>query len=350
MNDWSLGHLADPAQNQQAIDVTGQDAALLLTQLKMMLRIRHAERCLADGRRDHLIGGPVHLGVGQEAVAVGVAAELRKTDRVFGAHRSHSHVLSMGSSLHRLFAEILGKDTGLSRGMGGSMHLWDQPNGFYGSVPIVSGTVPLAVGAALAAKMQGGGDVGVAYLGDGAVEEGVVHESLNLARMLKAPVLFVVENNLFASHMHISLRQPKESTARFAAANDILYEIIDGNDVVQVRAAAARMISRARAGEGPGFLEAVTYRWHGHVDWREDIDVGVNRSAVDVDAWRRRDPIARLVAGLNAQGLFDAKRLAAMEAEIAMEVVEAWKQAQADAYPPLSALTSRVFASSGAMQ
>lgn len=350
MNNWSLGHLSDPAQHQQPLDVVGQESATLLTQLKMMIRIRLAERCLAEGRRDGLIGGPVHLGVGQEAVAVGVAAKLRKTDRVFGAHRSHSHVLSMGSSLHRLFAEILGKDTGLSRGMGGSMHLWDQPNGFYGSVPIVSGTVPLAVGAALAAKMQGGGDIGVAYLGDGGMEEGVVHESLNLARMLNAPVLFVVENNLFASHMHISLRQPKEATARFAAANDIPYEIIDGNDVVQVRAAAARLIGRARAGEGPGFLEAVTYRWYGHVDWREDIDVGVNRSAVDVDAWRRRDPIARLVAGLNAQGLFDTKRLAAMEAEISVEVADAWKQAQADAYPPLSALTSRVFVNSGVMQ
>lgn len=350
MNDWSLGHLADPAQNQQPIDIAGQDVAALLTQLQMMLRIRLAERCLADGKRDRLIGGPVHLGVGQEAVAVGVAAELRKTDRVFGGHRSHSHVLSMGSSLHRLFAEILGKDTGLSRGMGGSMHLWDQPNGFYGAVPIVSGTVPLAVGAALAAKMQGGGDVGVAYLGDGAVEEGVVHESLNLARMLKAPAIFVVENNLSASHMHISLRQPKESTARFAAANDIPYEVVDGNDVVKVRAAAARLIERARAGHGPGFLEAVTYRWHGHVDWREDIDVGVNRSAEEVGAWRKRDPVARLVAGLQALGLIDADHLAAMETKIAEEVAEAWKLAQSDAYPPLSALTSRVFAGAGVTQ
>lgn len=350
MNDWSLGHLADPAQNQQPIDIAGQDIAALLTQLQMMLRIRLAERCLADGRRDRLIGGPVHLGVGQEAVAVGVAAELRKSDRVFGGHRSHSHVLSMGASLHRLFAEILGKDTGLSRGMGGSMHLWDQPNGFYGAVPIVSGTVPLAVGAALAAKMQGGGDVGVAYLGDGAVEEGVVHESLNLARMLKAPAIFVVENNLFASHMHISLRQPKESTARFAAANDIPYEIVDGNDVVKVRAAAARLIERARAGHGPGFLEAVTYRWYGHVDWREDIDVGVNRSAEEVGVWRKRDPVARLVAGLQALGLIDADHLAVIEAKIAEEVAEAWKLAQSDAYPPLSALTSRVFSGAGVTQ
>lgn len=350
MNNWSLGDLADPAQFQQAIDVAGHSAETLLTQLQTMLRIRLAERCLAEGRRDGLIGGPVHLGVGQEAVAVGIAAELRKTDRVFGAHRSHSHVLSMGSSLHQLFAEILGKNTGLSRGMGGSMHLWDKPNGFYGSVPIVSGTVPLAVGAALAAKLQGGGDVGVAYLGDGAVEEGVVHESLNLARMLKAPAIFVVENNLFASHMHISLRQPKESTARFAAANDIPYEVVDGNDIVKVRSAAARLISQARNGNGPGFLEAVTYRWYGHVDWRDDIDVGVNRSSKDVIAWRKRDPVARLVAGLQAHGLIHENQLEDMEAEIAKEVADAWKMAQADAYPPLSALTSRVFADSGVTQ
>lgn len=350
MNDWSFGDLAEPAQHQQAIDVAGHDVEALLSQLRMMIRIRLAERCLADGRRDGLIGGPVHLGVGQEAVAVGVSAELRKTDRVFGAHRSHSHVLSMGSSLHRLFAEILGKETGLSKGMGGSMHLWDQPNGFYGSVPIVSGTVPLAVGAALAAKLQGGGDVGVAYLGDGAVEEGVVHESLNLARMLKAPAIFVVENNLFASHMHISLRQPKESTARFAAANDIPYEIVDGNDVVKVRTAAARLIDRARAGDGPGYLEAVTYRWYGHVDWREDIDVGVNRSSEDVIAWRKRDPIARLVSGLQAMGSIGSDKLARMEEEVAGEVAAAWKLAQEDAYPSQTALTSRVFADTGEIQ
>jgi TPP-dependent pyruvate/acetoin dehydrogenase alpha subunit len=350
MNDWNLGDLGDPNKHQQHIDLVGQDLDIILFQLQTMLRIRLAERCLAEGRRDGLIGGPVHLGVGQEAVAVGVAAELRKTDRVFGAHRSHSHVLSMGSSLHRLFAEVLGKDTGLSRGMGGSMHLWDQPNGFYGSVPIVSGTVPLAVGAALAAKMQASGDVGVAYLGDGAVEEGVVHESLNLARMLMAPAIFVVENNLFASHMHISLRQPKEATARFAAANDIPYEVVDGNDVVKVRAAAARLISNARAGQGPGFLEAVTYRWYGHVDWREDIDVGVNRSADDVSAWRRRDPIARLVAGLQALGLLDVDQLAEIEFKITEEVAEAWKQAQSDSYPSNEALIARVFAEVGAMQ
>ncbi len=344
MSDWSLGNLTDPEQYQHPIDIAGQAVSDLIAHLEMMLLIRLTERCLADGKRDRVIGGPVHLGVGQEAIAVGIAAQLLKTDRVFGAHRSHSHVLSLGSNLRSLFAEVLGKDTGLSRGMGGSMHLWDKPNGFYGSVPIVSGTVALAVGAALAAKLQGTNDVGVAYLGDGAVEEGVVHESLNLAKMLKAPAIFVVENNLFASHMHISLRQPKYSTARFAAAHDIPYEIVDGNDVVKVREAAARLINQARAGEGPGFLEAVTYRWYGHVDWREDVDVGVHRSVDELQAWRKRDPIARLVAGLSAHGLLDAQQLSAMEEKLADEVAKAWQQALVDPYPPLSALASRVFA------
>lgn len=344
MEDWSLGSLSDPRQHQEPIEVLGCPPSFLLNQLKMMIRIRLAERMIADGRRDRLIGGPVHLGVGQEAVAVGVASELRKTDKVFGAHRSHAHVLSMGSSMHRLFSEILGKKTGLSCGMGGSMHLWDKPNGFYGSVPIVSGTVPLAVGASLAAKMQGTSDIGVAYLGDGAVEEGVVHESLNLSRMLNAPTLFVVENNLFASHMHISLRQPKLATARFAAANDIPYEIVDGNNVVNVQAAASRLIKRARLGCGPGFLEAVTYRWYGHVDWREDIDVGVNRSELDVDAWRNRDPIARLVSGLIKEKFLDLEQLNQIESEISTEVFLAWDQALNDLYPPPSALTSFVFA------
>ena len=349
MNNWSLAHLTNPAHYQLEIDIANEDSMSLLNQLRMMLLIRQAERCLAAGRRDGLIGGPVHLGVGQEAVAVGVAAELRKSDRVFGAHRSHSHVLSMGASVHRLFAEILGKETGLSRGMGGSMHLWDQPNGFYGSVPIVSGTVPLAVGAALAAKIQGSGDVGLSYLGDGAVEEGVVHESLNLARMQNAPIIFVVENNFFASHMHISLRQPKESTARFAAANDIPYEIVDGNNVVKVRNAASRLIKRAREGRGPGFLEAVTYRWFGHVDWREDIDVGVNRSAEEVEAWRRRDPIARLVKALFQIGRLDQENLANIENEVALEVENAWAKALTDPYPPLSAITSSVYVGTGAI-
>lgn len=344
-NSFLLGELLDAELYRAALNIQGCPELELRSFLSSMMRIRLVERKLADGRRDRIIGGPVHLGVGQEAVAVGVSAKLRPSDRVFGAHRSHSHLLALGSSVRRLFAEVLGKDTGLSRGMGGSMHLWDQPRGFYGSVPIVSGTVPLAVGAGLAAKFQKTGDVAVAYLGDGAMEEGVVHESLNLARMLEAPVIFVVENNLFASHMHISMRQPNDSTARFAEANDIEFRVVDGNDVIAVQSAAAYLVDRARKGGGPGFIEAVTYRWYGHVDWREDIDVGVNRSQKDVDLWRSRDPIARLKSAMISAGLWSEVEDQELVNQIQLAVDKAWSEAMNDPYPESAALLDRVYAS-----
>ena len=339
-----LGNLALPERYHEPIDISAADRTTLVGYLHSMYRIRLAERKLAEARKDGLIGGPVHLGVGQEAIAVGVSAQLRPTDRVFGAHRSHSHLLALGSSVQKLFAEVLGKDTGHSRGMGGSMHLWDQPRGFYGSVPIVAGTVALAVGAGLAAKMQRSGDVAVAYLGDGAVEEGVVHESLNLARVQEIPVVFVVENNLFASHMHISIRQPSDATARFAEANAIPFDIIDGNDVMAIAKSAERAVGRARDSGGPSLIEAVTYRWYGHVDWRDDIDVGVNRSQTDVANWKARDPVARLKASMISAGCWssaeDAQLLDALQADID----SAWAVAMSDPYPDPSALLARVYA------
>lgn len=339
-----LGTLIDPVAYQQNVDLNGLEPKDLLLYLRQMMVIRKAEQKLASMRKDGLIGGPVHLGVGQEAVAVGVSSTLRKTDRVFGAHRSHSHLLALDSSVIGLFAEVLGKDTGHSRGMGGSMHLWDQPNGFYGSVPIVAGTVPLALGAGLAAKLQGTDDVAVVYLGDGAVEEGVVHESMNLSSILGVPLLFVVENNLFASHMHISLRQPSDSTARFAAANNIRHAVVDGNDVVSVATAASRLVSDSRAGKGPGFLEAVTFRWYGHVDWREDVDVGVNRSNVDIENWRARDPIARLFRAMESKGYINDGQVKYMESTVAAEIEAAWETAMVDPYPSPECLLDRVYA------
>jgi len=341
---FDLKDLVDPNKYHEPINIQGQNPDVLKLQLRMMLTIRMVEQHLAKMRKDGLIGGPVHLGVGQEAVAVGVSGCLRNTDRVFGGHRSHSHLLALGSSIRGLFAEVLGKETGLSKGMGGSMHLWDQPRGFYGSVPIVAGTIPMAVGAGLAAKMSGTDDIGVTYFGDGAVEEGATHESLNLARSQNVPVLFVVENNLFASHMHISLRQPKNATARFAAAHDIRFEIVDGNDVVAVHEAAARLVSRCRSGGGPGFLEAVTFRWYGHVDWREDIDVGVNRSIKDLENWRRRDPISRLKVALEQLGLWSIADQDRIAGEIGHEISSAWERAMGDPYPHADALLDRVYA------
>jgi len=328
-----LKKLSNPTQYHESISIEGQNSISLKKMLSSMILIRKTEQQLALGRKNGLIGGPVHLGAGQEAIAVGVSKNLRKTDRVFGNHRSHAHILALNLDSYRLFAEVLGKKTGFSKGMGGSMHLYDKPSGFYGSVPIVAGTVPLAVGAAMAARMQNTEDIGVAYLGDGAVEEGVVHESFNLAKIQKAPVLFVIENNLFASHMHISLRQPSNMISRFAIANDIPYNLLDGNDVVSVASASKKMINKMRSGKGPALIEVVTYRWYGHVDWRDDVDVGVDRSLEDVENWKARDPISRLSRSMIEADIWNKEEEEILNNEIDDKIKSGWEKAINDPYP-----------------
>jgi len=340
----NLNSLAVPGNHHANIIIDGVKNDKLFSYLQYMMLIRKCEQQLASGRKDGDVGGPVHLGVGQEAIAVGVSDHLKSTDRVFGAHRSHSHMLALNPDPYPLFAEVLGKNTGHSKGMGGSMHLWNQPSGFYGSVPIVAGTVSLAVGAGMAAKLQETNDVAVAYLGDGAAEEGVVHESLNLARIQNAPVLFVVENNLFASHMHISLRQPSDAISRFAKANDIPYKLVDGNDVVSLSKAAHELITQARQGSGPGMIEAVTYRWYGHVDWRDDIDVGVHRSLSEVSNWKARDPVLRLSNAMKSADMWDNDQEQQLNEELDKLVQNSWVKAMNDPYPELSATMERVYA------
>jgi TPP-dependent pyruvate/acetoin dehydrogenase alpha subunit len=327
----------------QEILITSGSQEFLIEQLKLMIRIRLTEKIIADMRQTSEIGGPVHLSAGQEAIAVGISQFLRKSDRIFSGHRSHAHILATGSDPYRLFAEVLGRSTGLTKGMGGSMHLWDGHNGFFGAVPIVAGTVPLAVGAALALKLQKKGDIAVVYFGDGAVEEGVVHESLNLARQLKVPILFVCENNQFSSHMHISQRQPTNSVARFSIANEIPTEIVDGNNILNVASAANKLINLARNTSMPGFIEAITYRHYGHVDWRKDTDVGINRSPEDLIFWKKRDPIVRLETSLIKQGFVTNKDLEDFQNKINFEIKSAWNRATKDPTPVLKSLFEFVY-------
>lgn len=341
-----LGALADPSQCHDPVDLAGTPPAHARTWLRKLIEIRCAEEKIGEEFGKAVIKCPCHLVIGQEAPAVGIAAHIRKGDRVFGAHRSHAHFLALGGTLHHLLAEVLGKDTGCSRGMGGSMHLLDRANNFFGSVPIVGATIPIATGAALAAQMEKAGGVAVSYLGDGATEEGVFHESLNFASVFKLPVIYVVENNLFSSHLHISLRQPFDSISRYAVAHGVAWQRVDGNDTVAMARAAGQAVAAARSGEGPQLIEAVTYRWRGHVGHREDNDVGVMRKE-GLAEWKKRDPIARLASALTAAGQLAEKELQADWAEFRAAVDAAWTQAAADPYPPASALLDRVYSTGG---
>lgn len=340
---FSLGDLADPNQHIDAIDMSGLSQSDAKSCLRQMIVIRKAEEKIGDKVTAGEIACPCHLAIGQEAVAVGVSLALRKTDRVFGGHRSHAHYLATGGDLYALFAEVLGKESGCSKGMGGSMHLFSKNTGFYGSAPIVGGTVPLAVGAGLAAQLDKNGDVGVTYFGDGAAEEGAIHESLNFASIFKLPVLFVCENNLFSSHLHIDLRQPANSVARFGQAHRMKTLVVDGNDVNAVFRATTEILKGARAGEGPGFLEAVTYRWRGHVGPREDIDVGVKRKD-DLHLWKQRDPIKRLRDAMISGGFLTSEDYEKISQGVQQEIEALWSLAANSPYPPPQATLDCVYA------
>ncbi len=345
MNDLKsdLGGLAEPTAHSSPLDVSGVDKATLRRYLVDMLTIRVTEEMVGKLVEDGLARTPCHLGIGQEAIAVGVSASLDKEDRVFGGHRSHGHYLALGGDVHALIAEILGKATGVCRGMGGSMHLYGKSVGFYGCVPLVAATIPIAVGAALAAKLDGSSAIAVSYFGDGAAEEGAFHECLNLAAAHALPIMFVCENNLFSSHLDIMLRQPSDRIARFAEAHQVRASTVDGNDVLAVASAAAEFVAYARNRRGPTFLEAVTYRHRGHVGPKDDVDVGVRRTMPQLNTWKKRDPIIRLVEGMKARQLIDEPTLDELRANIRRTVVDARTKAEQAPYPAASALLGLVY-------
>ena len=338
----SLGDLANPDKYQEPINILNFDSKALIDDLKQMYLIRRAEEIIADNIVNGTITCPCHLGIGQEATAVGLSRYLRSSDRVFGGHRSHTHYLGLRGSVYKLFAETLGKLDGCSKGMGGSMHLYDPSIGFGGSVPIVGASVPIATGAALAAKKDKLGDIAVSYLGDSACEEGAVQESFNLASIMKLPIIFVVENNLFASHMHIDLRQPHNSTARFAEAHGIPFKVIDGNNLTDIYEASEEAVKHCREDKGPYFIEAMTYRWRGHVGPREDTDVGVKRKD-DLNKWKKRDPLRRLKNSLINKNVLSENDFNEITKLIDKDLDEQWLKALNAPYPPESLLTEIVY-------
>jgi pyruvate dehydrogenase E1 component alpha subunit len=341
-----LGDLVDPAAATYLAPcaIAGSSATELLELLRIMHLIRKCEEQIAKWIESGRARCPCHLGIGQEAVATGVATALRPSDRLFGNHRSHAHYLAAGGDVYALLAEVLGRADGCSRGMGGSMHLQSLSCGFYGSVPIVAGTIPIAVGAGLAAKMDGRRDVAVAFFGDGACEEGVLHESLNLAAVYELPVLFVCENNQYSSHLDIALRQPSDRLSRYAEAHRVRAQVVDGNDVSAVVHAAAELVTDMRRESAPAFLEAITYRWRGHVGPKEDLDVGVRRSMQHLAAWKRRDPVQRLERALLEAQLASMGQLRTLEEQVHSQVEAAAERALDAPWPAEQTLLDFVYA------
>ncbi|MCZ7687260.1 MAG: thiamine pyrophosphate-dependent dehydrogenase E1 component subunit alpha [Sandaracinaceae bacterium] len=329
-----------PLPSTSVVPLPTEASELRVAMLDRMLRIRAFEETLAaEWERGGLPTAAIHLGTGQEAVAVGVCFALRSDDVIATTHRGHGHMLAKGAPADRMMAEIFGKDAGLCRGKGGSMHVTDASVGALGANGIVGASPILATGAALAFAHRGEERVAVAFLGDGATNQGMFHEALNLAATWKLPVLFVVENNGYGEFTPQHRSTPIERLADRAAAYGMPGVTIDGNDVDLVHRTASELIARVRGG-GPALLECVTYRLRGHMEG----DAQAYRTNEEVSAWRERDPIARLRAALIEESVLDAPRADALTREAHAAIEQALAFALAAGEPASSALMTHVFA------
>jgi pyruvate dehydrogenase E1 component alpha subunit len=298
---------------------------------RQMLLIRAFEHQVDQLYRRAVMPGLTHLYVGQEAVAVGICSALRPDDQITSTHRGHGHCIAKGARVDRMFAELLGKSDGYCRGKGGSMHIADFSSGNLGANAIVGGSTPIATGAALSAKRLGTERVVVSFFGEGALGQGVLYESMNMASLWKLPVVFVCENNLYSEYTRF-----EETTAGSVLARAEAFGIpageVDGQDVRAVRSAALAAVARARGGDGPTFLACATYRWFGH--HVGDIDRAYYRPPEEEQHWQERnDPIKRLGAWLCAEQHTDTVGLDALRAEVDREI-EAGVTFALDSPPP----------------
>lgn len=312
----------------------------LLDLLRQMLRIRRFEEKCAELYTKEKIRGFLHLYIGEEAIAVGVMRCLTPADAVVATYREHGHAIARGISMQTVMAEMYGKQEGCSRGRGGSMHIFDARTGFYGGNAIVGGGLPLAVGLALADRLQRRPNVTACFFGEGAVAEGAFHESLNLADLWQLPVLFVCENNLYAMGTALARSESETDIHRKAESYRVPAEVVDGMDPVAVEAAASRAVAAVRTGSGPRFLECRTYRFRAH----SMFDPELYREKAEVEQWRKRDPIPHLIGWMREAAALHDSDLAALEAEIAAEIEAAIAFAEQGSWEPLEDLTRDVYA------
>lgn len=292
---------------------------------RMLLLRRVEERIIAEYPAREM-KSPPHLYMGHEAVAAGVCTALDKEDLVYPYYRSHGWYLAKGGDLNTMMAELHGRENGCSKGWGGSMHLIELNAGVMGTSAIVAGTISHAAGAALAFQMLGKKSVSAVSFGDGAVEEGVFHETLNFASLRKLPVLFICENNLYATNTHIRLRQGQTEIFRHAENYGMPGERVDGNDALAVYEAAAKAVSRARKGEGPSLIECMTYRYLEHCGVNEDLYLGY-RTEAELKEWRQKDPLKK------ADHFVPPAERSKMDAEIKITIDAAFKYAKSSPFP-----------------
>jgi len=318
------------------------DPDLLRDMYESMLRIRLFEEAIAEAATAKEFKGPTHLYIGQEAVAVGVCHALGKDDYVFGGHRSHGHYLAKGGGLRELAAEIFVRETGCSKGRGGSMHLTAPHIGLLGTSALVGGGMGPGVGTALASVLLGRDRVTAIFFGDGAIEEGIFHEALNFAALNKLPVLFICENNLYASHLKLEVRQPQPDLFKHAAPYAVPGIRIDGNDVIEVYETAQEAVRRARAHEGPTLLECMTYRWRGHVGPSYDFEYNI-RTREEVEHWMTKDPIKRYADLLASTGVMDEALKKKIDQGVRREVDDSIKFARESPFPAVEDLLEHVY-------
>lgn len=309
---------------------------------RTMWRIRLFEEAVEDLYGRGMMHGTMHLSIGQEAVPTGACAALKDGDQITSTHRGHGHCIAKGADLGRSMAELLARDNGYCRGRGGSMHIADVATGNLGANGIVAGGPPIAAGAALSNKLRGTDQVCLCFHGDGAVGEGAWHEAMTLASMWNLPVVFICENNFYGMSMSSEKAFKVEHMSDKAAGYGIPGETVDGNDVEAVHEAVARAVARARAGEGPTFIEALTYRWRGH----SKSDKNLYRTKEEIAQWRADDPIAAFAAVLHDREEVTQEQLNAVQDEVRTEIREAVRFGTQGEEPTVEAMMAGIYAPS----
>jgi acetoin:2,6-dichlorophenolindophenol oxidoreductase subunit alpha len=330
-----------PASSAALNDDIGEDKRLELFRTQVV--IREAEQRAYDLFLQNLVKGTSHLSLGQEAVAAGFAGAMKKGDLSFCTYRGHAHTLARGVPVEKVLGELMGRDNGLMRGKGGSMHLTSEQHGVMGSYAIIGAHLPIACGAAWRAQYKGQNDVSVCFFGDGTTNIGAFHEALNFAVIWKLPVVFVCENNLYMEYTPIGdvTAVPSPAGDR-AAAYGLEKIVIDGNDADVVYRTAQAAYDKARAGKGPSLIECLTYRYSGH----SRADPAKYRPEGELDRWKQRDPIKIYKERLKAFGIGD-DQIAKIEDDVKRTVDDATEKCKAAPTPPLDILTTDVYADGG---